>query len=323
MRAALALFHLLAAAALAAHGQAALVEGPDRDIDPEIRAQVIDATLEAIERSYVFPEVAERMGQAVRERQRSGAYDSINEARAFARVLTTDLQAVSADKHLRVRFQRGDDARPTMGPLLRNHGFEKVEILPGNIGYVEVSSFQGSGDGAAQAAADAMSVVADTAALIVDLRRNGGGSPHTVAMLSSYLFDKPTHLNSLYWRERDRTDEFWTSKEVRGKRFGQQKPVYLLVSRQTFSGAEEFSYNLKALKRATLVGETTGGGAHPGAVRRVHELFTVFVPTGRAINPVTRGNWEGSGVAPDVEVPAAEALTRARDLAVKALARAS
>lgn len=323
MRAALALFHLLAAAALAAHGQAAFVEAPDRDIDPETRAQVIDATLEAIERSYVFPEVAKRMGQAVRERQRSGAYDSINEARAFARVLTTDLQAVSADKHLRVRFQRGDDARPTMGPLLRNHGFEKVEILPGNIGYVEVSSFQGSGEGAAQAAADAMSVVADTAALIVDLRRNGGGSPHTVAMLSSYFFDQPTHLNSLYWRERDRTDEFWTSKEVRGKRFGQQKPVYVLVSRQTFSGAEEFSYNLKALKRATLVGETTGGGAHPGAVRRVHELFTVFVPTGRAINPVTRGNWEGSGVAPDVEVPAAEALTRARDLAVKALARAS
>jgi C-terminal processing protease CtpA/Prc len=155
------------------------------------------------------------------------------------------------------------------------------------------------------------------------VRRNGGGSPHTVAMLSSYLFDQPTHLNSLYWRERDRTDEFWTTREVRGKRFGQGKPVYVLTSRQTFSGAEEFSYNLKALKRATLVGETTGGGAHPGGVRRVHELFTVFVPTGRAINPVTRTNWEGTGVVPDVAVPADEALHRARELAAKAVARAS
>jgi hypothetical protein len=322
MRAALALLHILAVAAFAAHGQTAFVEPQDREIDPETRAQVIDGTVEAIERSYVFPEVAQRMAQEIRERQRVGAYDAMSEARAFARALTADLQAVSSDKHLRVRYQPGDDARPA-GPLLRNQGFERVEILPGNIGYVEVSSFMGSGEAAAQAAADAMTVVADTAALIVDLRRNGGGSPHTVAMLSSYLFDQPTHLNSLYWRERDRTDEFWTSKEVRGKRFGQGKPVYVLVSRQTFSGAEEFSYNLKALKRATLVGETTGGGAHPGAVRRVHELFTVFVPTGRAINPVTRGNWEGTGVAPDVEVPAAQALQHARELALKALARAS
>lgn len=323
MRFPLAAIHLVALVTLAAHGQAASVELADREIEPETRAQVIDGTLEAIERSYVFPDMAERMVRAVRERQRIGAYDGINEARAFARTLTSDLQAVSADKHLRVRFHPADDARPAMGPPLRNHGFEKTEILPGNIGYVEVSSFQGSGDAAAEAAAEAMSAVADTDALIVDLRRNGGGSPHTVAMLSSYLFDQPTHLNSLYWRERNRTDEFWTTKEVRGKRFGQRKPVFVLVSRQTFSGAEEFSYNLKALKRATLVGETTGGGAHPGAVRRVHELFTVFVPTGRAINPVTRGNWEGSGVAPDVEVPAAEALARARELARKALARAS
>lgn len=317
---------LLAALALSAShawAQTAPVEPADRDIDPHIRAQVIESTLEAIDRSYVFPEVAARMGDWVRERDRSGAYDAIASAREFARALTGDLQAVSRDKHLRVVFSVGDPGRPPGAPLLRNHGFEKTEILPGNIGYIEVSSFQGTGEAAARAAAEAMSALADTDALIVDLRRNGGGSPHTVAMLSSYLFDEPTHLNSLYWRERARTDEFWTTKDVAGRRFGQRKPVFVLTSKRTFSGAEEFSYNLKALKRATLVGETTGGGAHPGSIRRVHELFTVFVPTGRAINPITRGNWEGTGVAPDVAVPAEQALERARELARKALATAS
>jgi hypothetical protein len=317
---------LLAALALSAShawAQTAPVEPADRDIDPHIRAQVIESTLEAIDRSYVFPEVAARMGDWVRERDRSGAYDAIASAREFARALTGDLQAVSRDKHLRVVFSVGDPGRPPGAPLLRNHGFEKTEILPGNIGYIEVSSFQGTGEAAARAAAEAMSALADTDALIVDLRRNGGGSPHTVAMLSSYLFDEPTHLNSLYWRERERTDEFWTTKDVAGRRFGQRKPVFVLTSKRTFSGAEEFSYNLKALKRATLVGETTGGGAHPGSIRRVHELFTVFVPTGRAINPITRGNWEGTGVAPDVAVPAEQALERARELARKALATAS
>ena len=315
---------LITALALAAFdlpAQTAFVEPAEREIGPDTRAEVIEATLEAIDRSYVFPEAARKMGEAVRERERAGAYDAIAGGREFARVLTGDLQAVSRDKHLRVVF--GDANRPAGAPLLRNHGFERAEILPGNIGYIEVSSFLATGEAAAAAAAEAMSALADTDALIVDLRRNGGGSPRTVAMLSSYLFDQPTHLNSLYWREGERTDEFWTTREVSGRRFGQRKPVFVLTSKRTFSGAEEFSYNLKALKRATLVGETTGGGAHPGSIRRVHELFTVFVPTGRAINPITRGNWEGTGVAPDVAVPAEQALDHARELARKALATAS
>ncbi|HET7731842.1 MAG TPA: S41 family peptidase [Usitatibacter sp.] len=307
-------------AAFAAHAQPAFVEPPDRDIAPDTRAQVIEATLAAIDKSYVFPEVGERMAKAVKERERMGAYDGIASAREFARALTADLQQVSRDKHLRVAYRPGAEGAPPPRPLLKNHGFEKAEMLPGNIGYLEVSSFQGTGEEAARAAAEAMAIVADADALIVDLRRNGGGSPHTVAMLSSYLFDEPTHLNSLYWRERDRTDDFWTTREVQGRRFGQKKPVYVLTSKRTFSGAEEFSYNLKALKRATLIGETTGGGAHPGGVRRVHELFTVFVPTGRAINPITKTNWEGTGVAPDVEVPAEQALDRARELALKSRA---
>jgi retinol-binding protein 3 len=132
-----------------------------------------------------------------------------------------------------------------------------------------------------------------------------------VQLVSSYLFDQPTHLNSLYFRPTDRTDQFWTLPHVPGRRFGQEKPIYVLTSSRTFSAAEEFTYNLQNLERATVVGDTTGGGAHPGGVRRVGEHFGVFVPSGRAINPVSNTNWEGTGVRPDVAVPTDHAMQTA------------
>jgi hypothetical protein len=137
--------------------------------------------------------------------------------------------------------------------------------------------------------------------------------------VTSYLFDKPTHLNDIYWRPTNKTTEFWTREKVAGTRYG-MKDVFVLTSRRTFSGAEEFSYNLKNLKRATIIGETTGGGAHPVDFRRINEHFGVGVPAGRAINPITKTNWEGTGVAPDVDVPAAQALMTAQVMALKAVA---
>ncbi|MCM3872588.1 MAG: S41 family peptidase, partial [Pyrinomonadaceae bacterium] len=148
-------------------------------------------------------------------------------------------------------------------------------------------------------------------------RGNGGGSPEMVALVCSYLFGaEPVHLNDLYWREGNRTDEFWTRKEVVGKRY-LNKDVYVLTSKRTFSGAEEFTYNLKNLKRATIIGETTGGGAHPGGGFRINEHFSMFVPSGRAISPITKTNWEGTGVKPDIEVPSDQALLVARLTALK------
>lgn len=301
------LFVLLAGAA---NGQPA-----DTAVDGSVRSAVIDAAIVALERSYVFPEVATRMAADLRQRERAGEYRDIASARAFARLLTEHLQAVSRDKHLRIVSGDAGTARShkLVGPA--NFGFEKVERLSGNIGYLELRSFLAAGPAAVEAAANAMSSVADADALIVDLRRNGGGNPEMVALVSSYLFDQPTHLNSLYWREADRTDEFWTAREVSGKRFGQSKPVFVLTSKFTFSGAEEFSYNLKNLQRATIIGEVTGGGAHPGALRDLGAGFSMFVPTGRAVNPITGTNWEGSGVVPDVAVPADEALRKAVELA--------
>ena len=310
----------IAAALAASVATLALAQAPSDPVAPEERAALVEAAIATLEQSYVYPEVEERMAGMLR--RRAGEYAAIEGAAPLARKLTEDLQEASRDKHLRV-FAGDVPAARMHHAAPANQGFGKVERFPGNIAYLEVSSFLGRGPDAAQAAAEAMSAVADADALIVDVRRNGGGNPETVAMLSSYLFDAPVHLNSLYWREGNRTDEFWTTRTVKGKRFGQSKPVYVLTSKRTFSGAEEFSYNLKNLKRATLVGETTGGGAHPGAIRRLTDRFSMFVPTGRAVSPVTGTNWEGTGVAPDVAVPAEEALRTALELAAKATARAS
>ena len=159
----------------------------------------------------------------------------------------------------------------------------------------------------------------NTDAIIFDLRKNGGGDPAMVALICSYLFGpEPVHLNDLHWREGkgERVEEFWTLKDVAGKRYT-GKDVYVLTSNYTFSGAEEFTYNLKNLKRATIIGETTGGGANPGGGNRLSEHFGVFIPTGRAVSPVTKTNWEGTGVEPDVKVPADQALKTAQLIALR------
>ena len=305
-------------------------EQPDLTIDAAMRTQVIDGVLKRLNDSYVFPETAKKMEQAIRERVNKKEYDQITSAKAFATKLTSDLQEISHDKHLRVRYS--DRAIPERGPRREptaaereeqkreltwmNHGFSKVERLPGNIGYLEFLNFMDEELGADTVAA-AMNFINGTDALIIDMRNNGGGNPAMVALVCSYLFGpEPVHLNDLYWREGNRTDEFWTKKEIAGKRY-LNKDVYVLTSQRTFSGAEELTYNLKNLKRATIIGETTGGGAHPGGGFRITEHFGMFVPTGRAISPITKSNWEGTGVTPDIAVPADQALLTARVMALK------
>jgi hypothetical protein len=302
--------------------------GPDTTIDAAVRASVIDGALNHLKTAYVFPETAEKMAEAIRARAQKKEYDSIASARTFADTLTKNLQEVSHDKHLRVIYSAEpfpafraapspeDRARGLAEERRRNFGFQRVERLDGNVGYVDLRGFSGSPE-AGETAIAAMNFLAGTDALIFDLRQNGGGSPAMIGIVSSYLFDDVVHLNDFYWRESNETRQFWTSPHVQGRRYGKDKPVYVLTSVRTFSAAEEFTYNLKTLKRATIVGETTGGGAHPGGVRRISDHFGIWVPAGRAINPITKSNWEGTGIEPDIKTDAPRAVETAHLDALK------
>ena len=300
-------------------------------VDAATRTRVLDGIAARLTELYIYPDGAKKMIAAMRAHQKKGDYDAITDGMAFASRLTEDLQAVSHDKHLHVEcaprvLPKPDfPDEPPLDPQMRarleqdNCGFEKVERLERNIGYVKFDFF-GDPSVCGPIATAAMGFVANADALIFDLRDNHGGDPAMVQYVASYLFDKRTHLNDLFQRSTNKTTEYWTRPELPGKKIV-GKPVYVLTSHGTFSGGEEFVYDLKNLKRATIVGETTGGGAHPTGPHRVDDHFLIAVPGGRPINPVTKTDGEGTGVAPDVTVAADKALETAIARATAALSK--
>jgi hypothetical protein len=304
-----------------------------RTVDDAQRRMLIDKVAKQLEDHYVFPDKAEKMNAALRRHLKSGDYDEIGDSGAFAEALTKDLRAVSHDRHLWVRFgRRYEDPEPTTEENARfarsvNFGFGPIERLKGNVAHVVINGFPPSDTvESREAIAILMTKVADADALLVDLRENGGGDPDTVALVASYVFDEePVHLNDMYSRETNSVSESWTLRDLKGARFGGRKPVYVLTSKHTFSGGEEFAYDLQSLRRAKVVGDTTGGGAHPVRPRPLDEWFTIGVPWGRPINPITKTNWEGVGVVPDIKVSSDAALDEAyrRALDDTAAARSS
>lgn len=306
---------------------------PEVTLDAATRTQLIESILKRINELYVFPEGAKEVERAIRARVERKEYDEIASGLAFAQKMTADLQAVTRDRHLRVQFsekplpERGGPMRRGSEEMRRegartNYGFFKVEVLPGNVGYMDLRRFFPA-ELAAEKATAAMNFLSDTDALIIDLRKNGGGSADMVAFLISYLLGpEPVLINTAYFRPENRTLETWTLKDVPGKRYT-GKSVYVLTSNYTFSAAEEFAYDLQTQKRAAIIGETTGGGAHPVSFVRLSDNFTLSVPIGRAINPITKTNWEGVGVKPDVEVSQEQALKTAHAMALKKVMEAS
>lgn len=295
------------------------------------RRAVVATLAKSLNDRYVFPEVASKVGAALEAKAAQGAYEEAASPEAFAERLSKDLREMGKDGHFRVRFDPGfkpggeEDRPPTPEEVAqmrlfsarRAFGIAKVEQLPGNVGYLDVRGF-GPTEFVGPAFSAALSLLSGTEALILDLRQNGGGDPESVAYLVSHFFAEgdTRHLNSIYNRPRNTTRQYWTSPTV-GVRYTQ--PVYVLTSSWTFSGGEECAYDFQTQKRATLVGETTGGGANPGGAVDLGHGFNAFIPTGRAINPVTNTNWEHVGVKPDVAVPALEALKVAHTTILKNL----
>ena len=283
------------------------------------RSEVIERLVDELNSKYVFPEVAKKMSESLEKAFQNGEYSDIDDAEKFANQLTDQLREICKDKHLRIRPRSAsrNQARRARREV-SNHGFVKAEMLPGGIGYLKFNFFDGDPD-AEKTAAAAMNFLASSKSIIFDLRENGGGSPDMIAFLSGYIFDESVHLNSFYNRPSDTTTESWSRDDVPGKRLGEDIPVYVLTSNYTFSGAEEFSYNLKHLKRGVIVGETTGGGAHPVRPVSLGPRFQASMPFARAINPITKTNWEGSGVKPHFEVASENALEKALELAEKSM----
>lgn len=295
-------------------------------LDAAMRQKTIDGITTALTEYYVDADLAAKMDSAVDAHLKAGDYDKITDGDLFASRLTDDLRDVSHDKHLRVNFnpfKMPPPHPPTPEDEVRFHeqmahdncAFEKIEILPGNIGYIKFNGFMDAGFCGPTVNA-AMQFVAHTDALIFDIRENGGGQPDMVTLICSYLFDEPTHLIDIYNRHENTTRQNWTLSYLPGQRYV-DKPVYVLTSHGTFSGAEEFAFDLKNQKRATIVGEVTGGGAHPVSGHPIGDYFMIGVPFAKSMDPITKTNWEGTGVAPDVKVSSEDALTTAEKLAAE------
>lgn len=304
-------------------------------LDAAAKQAIVQEIGKVLRENYIFAETADKMLRGVEEKLKSGAYDAISAPDAFAEAVSEELRAISKDKHLRFRYDpegvlhqeretsKSEEERKKERDEQRreaerdNFGFRKVERLPGNVGYLDFRYFASPG-AAGDTAIAALQLLAGCDAILVDLRQNGGGDPAMIQLMTSYFFSEPTHLNDIYSRRDDRTENYWTLPYVPGRKMA-DVDLYVLTSGYTFSGAEEFSYNLKNLKRATLVGETTGGGAHPVDGKVVQAKYMLIVPFARAINPISKTNWEGTGVAPDVAVPADQAFDKGYQMALEKL----
>jgi hypothetical protein len=302
-------------------------------IDAETRAAIIDSVCTALNTSYVFADTAASIETLFRSNMSEGAYETLRDPADFTARLLEDMLSVYRDTHFALRAmypadpsmeeeQEEDIDQDKRLAALRakNFGFRRVEILPGNIGYLELTEFADATFGGETAAA-AMNLLGNCDALIIDLRKNPGGSASMIRLISSYLLGERTHLVSWYQRETDETIQSWSQAWVPGMRLVEE-PVYVLTSNRTGSAAEEFTYNLKNLERATIIGETTGGGAHTVSYHVFDfDRFRVGLklPSGRALSPITGTNWEGTGVTPDIEVPADDALLAAQVEALKVL----
>jgi hypothetical protein len=295
------------------------------------KRQAVTELAKLLRARYCVAALAEKAAAFVERKLAQGGYDKLDDAGAFAEALTADLQDITNDKHLRLGVvvpplraeapsatdRNAERAAQLLAARRSNYGLPKAEILSGNVGYLEVRRFQAP-DVAGDTIVAAMQFLANTDAIIIDLRNCHGGSSFVMPIFAGYFVSRPTHLFDMEFRGDNYTDHYWTAAWLPGKRLA-EIPLYILTSAYTFSGAEGFAYRFKVLKRATVVGETTGGGANAGGILEVAPFFRVWMPMGRPVDRDTATNWEGTGVVPDIKTSARDALAVAHMGALKAL----
>jgi C-terminal processing protease CtpA/Prc len=281
-------------------------------------ARVVDQVRMLIDAHYLYPDVAAALSRVLADGLAEGRYPA--DAPSLAAAVTADLQSVNQDKHLRLQYHEevlpqrvpGDDAEEYAAfarwAAQTCGGVACVQRLAGNVGYLDLQPVLFPASMSGEIITAAMTLLATTDALIVDLRHCLGGEPGMAVFLTSYLWDhEPAELTGLREGKDNHVRQAWTLPYVPGRRFGTVKPVYVLTSATTFSGGEQLSYDLQQLGRATIIGERTRGGAHAREGFPVHPHLEATISVAEAVHPKTGGNWEGTGVAPDIQVTADQA----------------
>jgi len=322
------LLAVLAAPDAAAAGQPEAHRNKTLIVSKDTKSAVVSAVLGHLRDEYVDLEVGQSAADELEEMHHAGHFKDAKGPKAFATKLSGTIQRLTGDGHLNVEFSakpidlKNDESEESFSAQEMekyygagvNYGVQRIEHLEGNVGYLDLRVFAPI-DMGGPSVTSAMTVLAPTSALIIDLRKNGGGIGDMADLVASYLFDEQRQpLTGTYDRPSDTLTQRFTQPMVPGRRFGPDKPVYVLISKRTFSAAEALAYNLQALGRATIVGETSGGGAHPFEYKPIHKHFVLWSVTAKSVNPITQSNWQGVGVKPDITVPAAEALQHALSL---------
>lgn len=292
-------------------------------------ADLVNAISDSLNRYYIFPEKAEMISGYLHANEKKGVYDSLlKNPQKLAQQLASDISRIHHDPHLRISFDPDFNPQVAFNPTAEqkefvkkywkenNYSFKKLEWLPGNIGYLSFNLFVEDVEAAKPTIKAALTFLANADAIIIDLRENMGGNPKMVSQLESYFFHEKTAMNHLIDRTASDT-VFMYADPAKADSLYLPVPVYILTSPHTFSGAEDFSYGMQVAKRAVIVGETTGGGAHPQRPFAVSQGFVLYIPFARSLNPVTKKDWEGTGVIPDVKTTATNALLKARELIFK------
>ena len=299
------------------------LKAQNKEIAKKEKTEVIQLISENLLETYIDLADAKEMASILKSNLKSNKYKSVTNPNDFAKLVTHDLQNVSHDLHLRLNYEPKKIAQSkrvmpeemkkqrekmmAMKMAEINYGFTEVKVLKGNIGYLNLRMFTNIEQGK-DAATSAMNFLYNTNAIIIDLRKNGGGVPGMVQLLSSYFTDaEPVLLSNFYERKTNEKTQLFTFKSIDGKRMT-NKPLYILTSENTFSAAEAFTYSLKHLDKAVVVGEVTKGGANRTKTINLNDYFSISLPYIQAIHPVTKTNWEGKGVQPNIETNNNEAF---------------
>ncbi|CAN5258400.1 hypothetical protein BH11BAC5_BH11BAC5_49940 [soil metagenome] len=290
---------------------------------------LVDSLTTVLNDNYVFPEKAKSITTNLAFQLKQNAYSNeLKNPQKLAEQLQKDISKMHHDPHMRINYDPGFHVQQYLAPTKEeinltkkywkenNYAFTKVEILPGNIGYIPFNVFVDDIESAKPTIAAALRFLSNTAAIIIDLRENYGGSPGMVSQIESFFFKEKTHMNDLINRSAKDTTFFYADP-AKADSLNLSMPVYILTSHNTFSGGEDFSYGMQKANRAIIVGETTGGGAHPQMPFSVGQGFVISIPYARSLNPVTKTDWEGTGVIPDVNEKAQHALLTAQELIFK------